>query len=93
MSASFNGIVRTYSGSSYEFRDGVVRRVNDGAAKRADGEWVRVITMFPKTPEVGFCMTLVLESLAAHGPDDEGNEGGAVTTRMTSVVTSCDSLS
>ncbi len=90
MTDTFTGIVRTQSGSRYEFKPGMVRRVNDDAHKRADGEWVQLRAMFPKTPTVGYRLSLVLETLAAHGPDDDGNEGGIITTRLTSAVTSCE---
>lgn len=84
--------VTTETGSVYEFTGGSVRRVNDTAQKRADGSWVRLITMFPKTPEVGYSMVLVLESLSALGPDDDGRElHGGSTTRTTSRVTRVES--
>jgi len=80
--------VTTESGAVYEFAEGRVRRVNESHVKRADGDWVRLVTMFPKTPEVGVGMVLVLESLAEHGPDDYGTRvPDATTTRVTTRVT------
>lgn len=79
--------VTTESGAVYEFSGDRVRRVNESHVKRADGDWVRLVTMFPKTPEVGSSMELVLDSLASYGPDDYGTRSpGATTTRVTTRV-------
>lgn len=84
----------TESGSVYEIRRtpwdySEVRRVNTGAEKRADGEWVRLISF--STLEVGYPLLLEMENLGKYGPDDEGNRHGSfVTHRTTTVVTSIE---
>lgn len=82
--------VRTESGSYYEFKDDKVRRVNTSAIKRADSEWVRVVSMWPKVPTVGVGMILELESLSRLGVDDFGTPadlvGPTTVRRTTSVV-------
>jgi len=78
--------VTTESGSVYEFSAGWARRVNDSAEKRADGLWVRVLSMYPPTPVVGQSLLLMLEPLGRFGPDDSGNTG-PVTARTTTRVT------
>ena len=79
----------TESGAHYEVNGGKVRRLNDATdtKKRADGEWVRLHTMFPQTPHVGAPVVLVLEPLSGRGPDDYGAEGGGETVRRTTRVT------
>ena len=82
--------IYTESGSLYEIADGHVRRQNEDAVKRGDGEWQRLVTQFPTTPTVGYPLELVMESLARYGADDSGATGGEtsnVTTRRTSRVT------
>ena len=78
----------TESGSEYEIRDGMVRRTNTGQAKRRDGDWLVLKGLYPPEPVVGVRMVMLLESLAAFGPDDFGTMvPDSVTTRTTSVVT------
>lgn len=79
----------TASGSQYEIRDNPreMRRVNPGNEKRADGGWVPIHAMFPTSPEVGFRVLFVLESLSNLGPDDNGNvEPEGYTYRRTTPV-------
>lgn len=79
--------VTTESGAVYEFAGNHVRRVNESHVKRSDGDWVRLITMYPPTPEVGVSMVLVLESLAPYGVDDHGTTNPSdVTERVTTRV-------
>lgn len=78
----------TYSGSTYEIRNGEVRRLNEGYGKRADGEWVMLLNA--PVIEVGQSAILVLDSLSPYGPDDYGTppeEADIYTTRVTSPVT------
>lgn len=78
----------TESGSEYEIRDGMVRRTNSGHVKRRDGDWLVLRGLYPPEPAVGVRMVMLLESLAAFGPDDFGTVvPDSVTTRTTSVVT------
>lgn len=81
-------IFHTETGSTYEIAESKVRRVNAEAAKRADGEWVRLLN--DPWVEVGFSVLLVLEPLSGYGPDDYGFEDGLLTTRKTSRVTSIE---
>jgi len=82
-----NATVTTKSGAIYEFKGDQVRRVNASHKKRADGEWVKLIQVIPRRPEVGQMMILVIESLADHGPDDEGTTTPSdVTTRSTTTI-------
>ena len=85
-------IVRTESGSTYEFNGDRVRRINPTVGKRGDGDWQRLIMMYPETPRVGISMTLVMASLARYGADDAGTppELGGETTRHTTPVTLVD---
>lgn len=83
-------LVETESGSTYEFEGNRVRRVNESANKRGDTEWQPLVTMFPKTPTVGYPMLLVLKSLVRYGGDDHGtppDRADEVTTRRTTTVT------
>lgn len=80
----------TETGSVYEIRDvnGLhreVRRVNHGMGKRADGEWVRLISHTAIEP--GVPVTLEMASLSPYGPDDAGHYAGGPTVRRTSPVT------
>ena len=63
----------TESGSIYEIDGDHIRRINERpqGAKRADGEWVRLM----ETPKIGVgeCAFLVLENLSEFGEDDYGN--------------------
>ena len=82
-------IFTTYSGSTYEIKDGQVRRLNEGYAKRADGEWVTLSN--DPVVEIGEPVVMILESLANRGPDDYGTPEWAAdthTTRVTSPVIS-----
>ena len=82
-------IFTTYSGSTYEIKDGQVRRLNEGYAKRADGEWVTLSN--DPVVEIGEPVVMILESLAIRGPDDYGTPTWAAdthTTRVTSPVIS-----
>lgn len=77
--------VKTETGSTYQFDDGRVRRVNTDAEKRGDGRWLSLIAQVE--PTVGESMMLIVESLSDEGPDDEGNViNGDVTFRRTSRV-------
>lgn len=81
----------TISGSKYEIKDGLVRRVNPGHTKRADGEWVRLIN----TPivEIGEPVLLTMTSLSEYGADDYGTlpeDSSPYTTRVTSLVSSVE---
>jgi len=76
--------VMTESGSEYDFEANRMRRVNHGDVKRADGEWVKILSHSPV--EVGSPIFFVLEPLGKYGPDDHGNENGGVTTRITTPV-------
>lgn len=67
---------QTESGSVYEIDGDHIRRVNTLATKRADGEWLRMVTV-PEV-ELGQPVRTAIESLAQYGPDDEGNETGEV---------------
>lgn len=90
----------TESGSVYETKrryslegDGdhidYIRRVNPDAAKRADGEWVRLYGHYPNPLQVGSPAFLQMEGLSKYGPDDEGTHGSPLgTQRTTTVVTS-----
>lgn len=85
-------LIRTESGATYE-RDGDRIRRLEGASenpKRRDGHWLRLHRMLPREPKIGAPMVLVLESLAAHGPDDHGTTtpDPDYTTRMTTPVAS-----
>ena len=75
----------TESGSTYEINGSMVRRVNPGYEKRADGEWKELLN----EPEIvlGGHVLLVMESLADYGPDDYVSGGGGPTVRRTSRVT------
>jgi hypothetical protein len=80
----------TETGSTYEIDGDKVRRVGEyWNAKRADGEWVRLAGELPEVV-VGEPVTLILESLSAYGPDDDGveNSPSPVTFRKTSRVKS-----
>lgn len=82
-------IFTTYSGSTYEIKDGQVRRLNEGYAKRADGEWVTLAN--DPVVEIGEPVVMLLESLASRGTDDYGTPAWAAdthTTRVTSPVLS-----
>ena len=82
-------IFTTYSGSTYEIKDGQVRRLNEGYAKRADGEWVTLAN--DPVVEIGEPVVMILESLASRGPDDYGTPAWAADThtrRVTSPVLS-----
>lgn len=86
--------VTTVSGAVYEFRRTPfdyqeVRRVNESDVKRADGEWVRLVSMWPLFPEEGVSMLLEVESLAKYGPDDYGTTHPDLTSQRetTRVVT------
>ena len=84
-------IFTTISGSKYEIKDGLVRRVNPGYTKRADGEWVRLIN----TPivEIGEPVLLTMDSLSEYGADDYGTppeDSSPYTTRVTSLVSSIE---
>jgi len=81
-------IFHTETGSTYEMKDGKIRRINPEASKRADGEWVTLLN--DPYIEVGVSALLVLEPLSGYGPDDYGVEDGGVTTRRTSYVTSIE---
>ena len=82
-----NATVTTKSGAIYEFKGDQVRRVNPSHERRADGEWVKLIQVIPRRPEVGQGMVLVLESLAGFGPDDTGtNIPSNFTTRSTTAI-------
>lgn len=79
---------KTVSGSEYEIRDGLVRRINPEHEKRADGEWVRLIN----NPDVrvGECAIVTTESLRRFGGDDyetRDEEANLFSTRITSTVT------
>lgn len=80
--------VTTISGSRYEFdRDNTrFRRVNAGAQKRGDGEWLDYLHISQIAP--GQPILIVLESLAHLGPDDHGTiePDTEYTTRITSSV-------
>lgn len=82
----------TESGAHYEFDERFlqVRRVAEPAdtpEKRADGKWLRLMSIYPPYPVEGKSMTLIIESLSSLGPDDEGREnGGPFTTRYTTPV-------
>ena len=81
-------ILKTESGSTYEIDGDRIRRVNPHAKKRADDEWVKLLTPLHDVSYVGFPVRLKIENLGAYGPDDEGNRhGGDATYRMTSIVT------
>lgn len=80
--------LKTESGSTYIIDGDRIRRVNPYAGKRADGEWIKLLTPLHDVSYVGFPVRLKLESLGVYGPDDEGNRhGGEATYRMTSIVT------
>ena len=84
-------IFTTYSGSTYEIKDGRVRRLNEGYAKRADGEWVNLAN--DPVVEIGEPVVMILESLASRGPDDYVTPVWAAdthTTRVTSPVLSTE---
>lgn len=79
----------TETGSAYQIKDGLVRRIPaDGNEKRADGEWVRLVG--EPDIRVGYSARMVIETLAAYGSDDEGNVASEspVTYRTTSRVVS-----
>ena len=79
-------VFETESGSKYEIANGKVRRVNETASKRGDGEWFTLVSH----PEIYFHppFTLIMESLSEYGVDDFGNAGGTeITMRLTSPVT------
>ena len=77
-------IFTTYSGSTYEIKDGQVRRLNEGYAKRADGEWVALAN--DPVVEIGEPVVMILESLASRGPDDYGPPAWAADTHTTRVT-------
>ena len=80
-------IVRTESGAVYELRGNQVRRYNPTHVKRGDDEWQTLVN--EPWPEVGERMYLVMESLAAYGPDDHGTPPDRVdkyTRRTTTPV-------
>lgn len=84
----------TISGSHYEIKetsDGkFIRRTNPDAAKRADGEFVRLHGHFPSPIEEGFPAILELDSLRDYGPDGAGaraEDTDRTTIRSTSMVT------
>ena len=82
-------VLKTESGSTYEIDGDRIRRVNPYAGKRADGDWVHLLTPLLDVSYVGFPVLLKLESLSKHGEDDYGrrNDGTEPTHRMTSIVT------
>lgn len=78
----------TYSGSQYEIEERRIRRVNDTASKRGDGDWQELVNR-PRI-EVGQPAVLTMISLAKYGSDDYGTnplEASPYTTRITSTVT------
>ena len=81
----------TESGSEYQTRRTPwdyeeIRRVNPGTAKRADGDWVRLVNLSDLV--VGLPAWIVMESLSDYGPDDHGAHcSPGVTTRMTTPIT------
>lgn len=78
-------IVKTRSGSTYEFLGGKMRRVNNaGSEKRMDGEWLAYRFIVP--PTIGSSMIIEVEQLNAYGPDDHGNEQGSVEGGFTQRV-------
>ena len=80
----------TETGTTYEIEDDKVRRVGEyWNTKRADGEWVRLAGGVPEIV-VGEPVMLILETLSAYGPDDNGvkNSPSPVTFRKTSRVKS-----
>lgn len=77
----------TETGSVYELKGSLVRRVNGAAEKRGDGSWLLLLN----TPDIklGSRAELLLEPLDKLGPDDEGNlenSGAMATWRTTSIV-------
>lgn len=75
--------------------NGLIRRLPAGGIpiptpnKRGDGEWLRYHALFPHIPTVGVNQTIVLDSLASLGPDDQGTPAEEVsqyTTRTTTAV-------
>lgn len=81
---------RTESGSMYEVdgHRGRIRRVNEGHSKRGDGQWWRFFAISPWPIIVGHGVVITQESLAEHGPDDEGRAvpGSVATVRTTTRV-------
>lgn len=81
--------LRTESGSVYEFDGLMVRRTNDEAGKRGDGEWQSMQSPLPNYNLEGGRVFLTLESLAHLGTDDYGtpvSEASEFTTRITTPV-------
>lgn len=84
-------IFKTVSGSEYEISHSVlsgeklVRRVNAGSSKRADGVWLRLINK--PVIRVGQRAVLMTESLAPYGYDQPSSSAGsAASTRITTEV-------
>lgn len=79
---------RTTSGAHYETDGDRIRRHNTDSdtVKRADGEWVKLITLVPQPLKVGVRAFMIMEPLAAYGPDDHGNSGGPTTRTTTPVI-------
>lgn len=80
----------TYTSSRYEINKGKIRRLNPGAEKRADGEWLRLYALPEIT--VGNPAYLVLEPLSSWGVDDTIDysyhaQDAVLTERFTSEVT------
>lgn len=73
-------IVETVSGSTYQFLDGKMRRVNTTDILRRDNEWVEVFGFY-EAPVVGKELVIFLEPLS------EGKNLADVTIRMTTPVT------
>ena len=78
--------VYTKSGSAYQIDGDKIRRVNDGAEKRGDNEWLQLLNT--PTITIGASMILQLEPLARFGADDYGIQFASfATTRITTPVT------
>lgn len=82
-------VVKTESGSVYEFDGQMARRVNPDSQKRGDGEWWSMQHPLPDHNLEGGRLFLTLESLSHLGADDAGTpspEASNFTTRITSPV-------
>src|SRR5690606_9882654 len=65
-------VVKTESGSVYEFDGQMARRVNPDSQKRGDGEWWSMQYPLPDHNLEGGRLFLTLESLSHLGTDDAG---------------------
>lgn len=79
-------VFETESGARYWVAGGKVKRLNPNDEKRADGEWVPLVSM--PVLDIGYPSILHLASLSEYGADDHGIEGTAImTTRTTTPIT------